>query len=157
MEYQHNNGGNPKGVSDCVARAIAISLNRPYYDVAQGLAHYTQEGGVNVWATGFLDYMEAQGFRYVEAFPLSLVSRMPSDCIAHCVNHYTAVVAGVVNDTLDTRLEVVRGYWVKGNRFNVIDLRGMAKNSAPMNFAQAVAMRRLLNLNYSTLTEIQSI
>ena len=35
MNYKHNHGGNPKGVSDCVARALAITLKRPYYEVAQ--------------------------------------------------------------------------------------------------------------------------
>lgn len=156
MDFNRNDGGNPKGVADCVARAIAITLKRPYYEIAQGLAHYTQEGGVNVWATGFLDYMEAHGFRYVQVERRTKVAELPSDCIAHTLNHYTAVVAGVVNDTIDTRLEMVRGYWVQGIRFNVVK-GGKALNSAPMNFAQAVAMRRLYALNYNQFAEIQSL
>ena len=55
MNYQYNHGGNSKGVADCVARALAIFLQRPYREVAAELAPFMQEGGVNVWATGFVD------------------------------------------------------------------------------------------------------
>ena len=153
MNYTYNNGGNPKGISDCVPRALAITLGLPYYDVAQALAPYTQEGGVNVWATGFLDYMEAQGFRCVESLVSRRVVSMPSNCIAHVDGHFTAIVNGVVQDTIDTRPELVSRYWVRGNRFNVV-ANGVAKNANPMNFMQALAMRRMLALNYQILTEI---
>lgn len=156
MNFKRNNGGNIHGVNDCVARAIAITLKRPYAHVAQELAAFTQEGGVNVWAAGFVAYMEAQGFRYVEGLTRVKVAELPTNCIAHTLNHYTAIVDGCVQDLVDTRLEMVRGYWVQGARFNVV-AKGTAKNSAPMNFEQALNMRRLLALNHHTRTEIQTI
>lgn len=156
MNFNHNHGGNPKGVADCVARALAITLSLPYYEVAQTLAPYTQQGGVNVWATGFLDIMEGYGLRYVQVDTRRKVAELPANCIAHTLNHYTAIVDGCVQDVIDTRLEMVRGYWVRGNRFNVV--KGDAvKNSDPLNFSQAMAMRRMLAINYRTYTEISTI
>lgn len=157
MEYNYNDGGNPKGVNDCVARALAISLNKPYYEIAQTLAPFTQQGGVNIWAAGFLNYMKAQGFEYVLSHVETCnVMSLVNDCIAHTTRHYTAVVSGVVNDTLDTRLETIRGYWVRGRLFDVIHTGNIKINSTPMNFLQASAMRRMYALNYGRKTEIQA-
>lgn len=156
MDFKHNDGSNPKGVADCVARAIAISINRPYREIAYLLAAYMEQGGVNVGASGFIDFMEAHGFNYVTVITRRRVCELPANCIAHTAGHYSAVVNGVVNDTIDTRMEMVRGYWVFGVHFNVV-AKGVVKNSAPMGFTAAVAMRRMLNLNYSIQSEISSI
>lgn len=152
MEFNYNNGGNPKGVNDCVTRAIAIALKCPYYDVAQSLAPFMEQGGVNVNGAGFLSYMQSQGFKYVRS--LTPMYQVPPDCIAHTPSHYTAVVSGIANDVIDVRHEIVRGYWLRGSLFNVVT-KGMAINTAPMNFEQAIKMRTLYALNYSRKTEIQ--
>lgn len=157
MKFKRNNGGNPKGINDCVARSLAIFLQIPYYDVAQALAPIMSDKGINAWSAELIDYMEGHGLRYVPAHQVPrFVANIPGNCIVHTLNHFTTVVDDTVQDTIDTRMETVRGYWVRGLRFSVVK-DGVNKNSAPMNFTQAVAMRRMLAMNYNTYTEIQSL
>ena len=99
--------------------------------------------------------MEGQGLRYVQVQSRRHVADLP-DCIAHTLGHYTAIVNNTVQDVIDTRLEGVRGYWVAGTRFNVVKGQRVV-NSAPMDFNQAVTMRRLYAINYHNYTEIQTI
>lgn len=154
MNFNHNHGGNPKGVSDCVARALAITLQRPYYEVAAALAPFMQEGGVDIGSIAFHWHMLDMDFHYVAVTSRLKVCELPANCIAHTLNHWTAIVDGCVQDTIDTRMEMVRGYWVRGDLFNVVKA-GKVVNSAPLSFAAAINMRRLLALNYSNYTEIE--
>lgn len=155
MNYQYNDGGRAAagitgGVNDCVSRALSIILNRPYTELATELAPLMTRNGIDVYSTTFLNFMRALGFNWIASSYRTLVSELPTTgrLVVFTPNHLTALVDGVINDTFDTSGEVIRGYWVRFNSFNVY--RGEKKlNLYPLNAGQAEKMRDLFTLNYS--------
>lgn len=158
MKYNYNDGGrrashNSGGVSDCVTRALSI-VSHCGYDIAKAyLAPLMTPEGVDVFAPDFAKLMDAAGLVYVPTLPRTFrVSQLPEvgNYIAHTSRHVSAVVDGVIQDTFDTRDELVQGYWIpksaKGYDVYENDAR-INLNPAPLE--AAVRMIELYKLNYA--------
>ncbi len=146
MDFQFNDGGRALAgfkdkTGDCVARAIAIAAELPYADVYQALAEGTgsqraskRRGkrpasaahGINVKRKWFKDYMQSIGFEFVATMGIGTGCKvhlrhdeLPSGRLVVAVSrHYTAVIEGTVNDTLNPQRQsgrCVYGYWQRIN------------------------------------------
>ena len=141
MKFNYNDGGREaagfKGkTGDCVVRAIAIAMGRPYEDVYNDINATAQEcergakkskanGGVFVKKTWFKDYMTSRGWRFVPTMSIGSGCKvhlkseeLPTGTIICSVSkHYTTVIDGVINDIYDPSRNGTRcvyGYWTQG-------------------------------------------
>lgn len=161
---------------DCVARALAIVTEKPYVEIwhaladinkAQGRRH-SANFGVFVGRQAYIDYSERLGLVYVPLpdHPTLKNAPLPNGrIILNVYRHSVAMIDHVLQDTSHPSpagLARVKGYWmfkpVPAALFNVCSVTtGLPLNRAPLNFAQAETMARLLHLNYKTLTNIKPI
>lgn len=164
MNYIYNDGGrastgNHTETNDCVARALSVVIGPNSYGLARIMVEPLKDAeGVNIYDPAFMQLLDGLGFAYVP-LPVgkSRLCDLPQDgaFIAHTNNHVSAVVDGVVNDTFDTRVEMLKGYWLRksSNGYNVF--KGETKlNSWGLNFAAALKMASLYYLNYDRNTLI---
>lgn len=138
MKFQFNDGGRAaagfKGeTGDCVTRAIAIALERPYSEIYDGLnecrdnMRQTKRVRGSNARTGvsravYDNYLDQRGWRFVPTMKIGSgckvhlrADELPSGRIICCLSrHLVAVIDGVVQDTFDgTRdgMRCVYGYW----------------------------------------------
>ena len=140
MAFEYNDGGREaagfKGkAGDCVVRAIAIAMQKPYKEVYNAMrecgkaerrgkrgGRSNPRGGVFVKRKWFKDWMQAQGWEWVcinrigQASKTHLTaSELPTGrLICATSKHYVAFINGVVNDTFDSSRggsRMVYGYW----------------------------------------------
>ena len=131
MRFVRDDGGRGTAgfqgrAGDCVVRALAIAMQRPYADVYRELAEgnaserqtkhsgrasgrRTARDGINVRRQWFKEYMGRHGWRWTPTMHIG------SGCVVHLADgelpmgrlivsvsrHYTAVVDGVIRDTHD--------------------------------------------------------
>jgi hypothetical protein len=151
VEFQYDDGGRKaagyKGeeVGDCVARAVAIAAQLPYYEVYGVLAYgnkterrtrgkkakgkYTAQNGIHVKRIWFKGYMEYLGFTWVPTMFIGQGCRvhlkadeLPSGRLVVAVSkHYTTVIDGVIHDTYNPDRDGTRcvyGYWIHDPHLN---------------------------------------
>ena len=163
MEHNFNDGGRRAAgfsapAKDCTVRAVAIATGRDYmavYNDLKALAPRLDDEGVNVYGA-FPAYMKSLGFAWVPIIPRPNIpdnthlDELPKGrVIAAVKEHVTAIIDGVIEDTIDTVGEPVHGYWILNptKLFNVV--QGEKRlNSNPLNYSQALKMRSLFELNY---------
>jgi len=129
-----------KGLTgDCVTRALAIAMRRPYEDVYADLAAgtatqraskrtpkkgRTASRGINTRRKWFTLYMLERGWRWVPTMGIGTGCRVHlrdgelpmGRLIAAVSRHYCAVIDGVVHDTADPSrggTRCVYGYWTE--------------------------------------------
>ena len=124
LSYVFDDGGRAaagyKGrAGDCVARAIAISSDRPYSEVYAALAAgmgaqrksngATARNGITTGHKWFKNYMASIGFWWTPTMKVGegckthlLKGELPPGRLVVAVSkHYTAVIDGVIHDTHD--------------------------------------------------------
>ena len=130
MGYHYNDGGREasgrKGsASDCVCRAIAIAMERPYDEVYRELAQANKAaGGKRTAREGLMrDVYEAYLNQYgwvwhstpkCEGRKARYIDLPVGRVIARMSRHVAAVIDGEVHDTWDSRHRAVYGYCAKG-------------------------------------------
>lgn len=155
MEFKHNKGGRPTAVTapDCVTRALTILTGATYATVAAYLAPQMTEGGVDIFAPEFTAVAESCGLRYLPVSQIGAkVHELPTEgrFMAHTKGHVSAIVDGVVQDTFDTRGEILRGYWLPISKTGYNVYRGSKKlNISALKLEDAARMVSLYILNYS--------
>lgn len=144
MRWVFDDGGRGeagrKGTTgDCVARALAIAMQRPYAevyaDLAEGTATQrassrvgkrgrTASRGINTKRKWFRDYMAARGWRWVATMGIGTGCRVhlregelpKGRIIASLSRHLVAVIDGVIHDNHDPSRggdRCVYGYWTR--------------------------------------------
>lgn len=139
--YQYNDGGRKEAgfkgkASDCVVRAIAIAMERPYQEV-----HYEMFGEMRsicpmkvacgelhpdkgVSKTFYRPYIEKHGWKWTPCMKIGSgckhhlhPSELPKGrIIVRLSRHLAAVIDGVLHDTHDSSRQgnrCVYGYWSK--------------------------------------------
>lgn len=129
MEFKHNDGGRAetrKGdTGDCVCRAVAIALNKPYEEIYAILAEgnagerktsstrkkygRTASHGIYTHKKWFKDFMKSVGFQWVPTMKIGQGcthhlrdGELPMGRLIVLVSrHACAVIDGVINDTYD--------------------------------------------------------
>lgn len=178
MNYKFNDGGkiftgNFAETNDCVVRAVSIVTGHGTAAERLGYSHYgitrvmleplkTPEG-VDVLSTDFMQLMHGAGFVYASVPQAKFkLSDLPKDgiYIAHTHQHVAAVVNGTVEDVIDAREELLKGYWlpISSKGYNVYKGDRML-NAWPLHFAGSLNMAALHYLNYdrNTLITIKPI
>lgn len=158
MELKHDDGGRMTagfkgGVSDCVSRALSIVTGEPYAVIhaeLMAIAPDIEKEGVNIYGQAFTDYMHAKGFSYIlntARVNLRDLRRGRFFCVVR--KHCTAVIDGVLYDTVDAREDFLAGYWIKSadNLYNVY-VGDKKLNLNPLALPQAVTMTRALHRDY---------
>lgn len=164
MNYNFNDGGkaetgNHAEINDCVARALSIAAVRGSYGLARVMVECLKTPkGVDVLSTDFMQLMYGAGFIYA-AVPQAKfkMSDMPKDgtYIAHTHQHVAAIVNGTVEDVIDAREDLLKGYWlpIGAKGYNVY--KGEKQlNAYPLHFAGALKTASLYYLNYDRNTLI---
>ena len=126
---------------DCVARALAIAMQRPYAEVyaelAEGKAEQRQgkrklgkdgvrtaSRGISVKRKWFQDYMRTAGWAWTPTMGIGTgckvhlrADELPAGrIVASLSRHYCAVIDGVIHDLFDPSRDGTRcvyGYWSK--------------------------------------------
>lgn len=109
---------------DCVVRAMAIAMKRPYKDVYRELAQANKDaGGKRSARNGVPKHVYAKvfnrhGWHWMSAPKFDgrkarYDDLPPGTHIASMANHLTVVVDGVVHDAWDCRRKMVYGYWTE--------------------------------------------
>jgi len=139
MKYQYNDGGRSaagfKGdTGDCVTRAIAIALDRPYSEIYDGLngcrdnMRQTKRVRGSSARTGvsrviYDNYLDQRGWKFVPTMKIGSgckvhlrADELPAGRIICRVSHHlVAVIDGVIQDTFDCSRNGTRcvyGYYV---------------------------------------------
>jgi hypothetical protein len=121
--------GRAKG--DCVTRAVAIAMNRPYLDVYQEILEVCKNTrtscrpntGIDTSIDAFRNYMQSRGFRLVHEratlanAPKGRVIAKMSPAKGRKGGHYTALINSAIYDTFnpttDKKLNQVADYfWI---------------------------------------------
>lgn len=138
MKVVYDDGGRSaagyKGKArDCVARAIAIVSGRPYKEIYRELANGTGEqratkrtskrsasarNGINTGRKWFREYMRGLGFVWTPCMKIGTGCKvhladgeLPMGRLVVALSrHYTAVIDGVIHDTLDPQRDKSRTY-----------------------------------------------
>lgn len=162
MKFEYNDGGrsqytNVKSKHDCVVRAVAIAANISYFEAyakIRRIAPAIETEGVNIHDANFTAYLLSLGFVRVDG--ATTMQAIPEGRVIACTSgHYTAIINGVMQDTINECHKAVSHYWVKGDQFNV--WKGDRKlNAAPLLAGQALTMRRLYNLSYGGGAELKT-
>lgn len=118
---------------DCVARAVAIASGRPYGEVYAALSRgmgsqrkskgATARNGVTTSRKWFKDYMRTLGAVWTPTMAIGsgctvhlCADELPAGRLVVAVSkHYTAVIDGVIYDTIDPRRETHAVYTVAAN------------------------------------------
>lgn len=135
MRFVYNDGGREKAgfkgsAGDCVARAAAIASGLPYAEVYKALSHgagterrsrgKTARNGIHTARKWFKDYMRSIGFTWTACMGIGTGctvhlhdGELPMGRLVVAVSkHMTAVIDGVIYDTLDSQRDV---HWVNFN------------------------------------------
>ena len=123
----HFYNANPKGkyTCDCVARAVATALDKPWEEVLTEMAVMACKTGYAINSKQNMDrYLQAQGFtrqkqprkpdntKYTGEEFCSIFDGM---CVANIGgNHVVCIKNGKVNDTWDSTGGCIGNYWTKG-------------------------------------------
>lgn len=138
MKVVYNDGGRSAAgyqgkARDCVARAIAIVSGRPYKEIYRELAKGTGEqratkrtskrsasarNGINTGRKWFREYMRGLGFVWTPCMKIGTGCKvhladgeLPMGRLVVALSrHYTAVIDGVIHDTLDPQRDKSRTY-----------------------------------------------
>lgn len=166
MKFTYNDGGRKAshfigGATDCVARAVAIVTDTPYLTIRNEILAFApllESQGVETGTAEFQDYMKSKGFVFIPAGGnYSLFKAIPQNVklIATVSHHYTAVLDGEINDIIDCRSSILKGYWLQTNArlFDLFDEDGK-RNLNPVSLAQAIRMRNNSVLNYRRILKI---
>lgn len=146
MKYIHNDGGRAASgrrgtCGDCVTRALAIAMERPYDEIYNHMCHvnartpktrcrrkhdksHSASSGIYTTSQVFKNWMRAQGWEFIATMGIGTgckvhlgSNELPMGrIIARVSRHYTAVVDGVTNDIYDPNragTRCVYGYWRK--------------------------------------------
>lgn len=141
MQFQYNDGGRAaaglKGTArDCVVRAIAIALERPYQEVYESInilaldervgcrKKHKSDSEKGVYRRTYEKYLRIHGWKWIptkfigEGVKVHLKDgELPMGrIIARVSKHVTCIIDGVIHDTgCDTRggTRAVYGYFVK--------------------------------------------
>lgn len=131
MKWVYNDGGRAAAgfsgnAGDCVCRAIAIAMDRPYETVYAELSAINTKtitkgvrgkksarNGIKVKAKAFKDYMAAHGWRWVPTMHIGTGCKVhlhdgelpQGRLIVSVSKHYTTVIDGVIHDTHDPQRE----------------------------------------------------
>lgn len=144
----YNDGGRVQAgykgdCGDCVVRALAIAMDRPYKEVYAEIAavnattrktknrsatvgRKTARSGIYAKARPFIRYMESHGWHWVSVrgfgdrdVPRFRRGNLPGGrIIVSLRKHYCAVINGVIHDTHDPSRKgtvVINGYWVRNS------------------------------------------
>lgn len=123
LTFKYNDGGRSKYYNtingDCVARAIAIVLDKDYKEVHQALTKYRKRPSYGIPSNIIPQLMNEFGFEYVEfdkpRFFCEEVIPMNERVIADSNNHFSAVINGEVNDTFKSHCvfdcNLINGYY----------------------------------------------
>lgn len=115
MKFEYSDGGRREAgfkgdAGDCVVRAIAIALDRPYkevYDDLRDLAGGTPRDGV--YRKVYQRYLESKGWRWVAVMKIGAGCKVHlregevpgGRIIVRLSRHLAAVIDGVVHDVYD--------------------------------------------------------
>lgn len=134
LKFRYNDGGasnagfSVKGIRDCVARAIAIGMNRPYQEILKevksisGNRHRNQ--GVDVRTPEFKKWMISMGWEWVACMKIGSgcqihlrADELPEGIlIASVSKHWVCIIDHEIQDIFDPSRggdRCVYGYWIR--------------------------------------------
>jgi hypothetical protein len=123
LKYKYNDGGRSKYFNtingDCVARAIAIVLDRDYMEVYKLLKKYRKRPSYGIPTHLIPAIMSEFGFEYVQfdtpKYFCAEIIPMNERIITDSNTHFSAVINGEVNDTFKAHYvfdcNLINGYY----------------------------------------------